>query len=151
MLYINQGVNKDGIPTFKSQPALWFAGYGYSTQAIFFDYNHDGFLDVYLLTNVLGKTTPVAYRPKLTNGSAENNDRLYRNNGNGTFTNVTKEAGILLEGFGNSVAVNDINNDGWPDIYVGNDFISNDVYISITRTAHLPIALQNILSIQAGR
>jgi hypothetical protein len=128
MLYINQGLNKDSIPTFKeSAQAYGLQDTGYSTQAIFFDYNHDGFLDMYLLTNFLGKETPVAYRPKLTDGSAENNDRLYRNNGNGTFTNVTKEAGILLEGFGNSVSVADINNDGWPDIYVGNDFISNDI------------------------
>jgi hypothetical protein len=128
LLYINQGINKDGIPTFKeSARSYGLQDTGYSTQAIFFDYNRDGLLDMYLLTNVLGKTTPVAYRPKLTDGSAENNDRLYRNNGNGTFTNVTKEAGILLEGFGNSVSVTDINNDGWPDIYVGNDFISNDV------------------------
>ena len=128
MLYINQGINKDSIPTFKeSAQAYGLQDTGYSTQAIFFDYNRDGFLDMYLLTNVLGKSTPVAYRPKIINGSAENNDRLYRNNGNGTFTNVTKEAGILLEGFGNSVSVTDINNDGWPDIYVGNDFISNDI------------------------
>jgi hypothetical protein len=113
MLYINQGLNKDSIPTFKeSAQAYGLQDTGYSTQAIFFDYNHDGFLDMYLLTNFLGKETPVAYRPKLTDGSAENNDRLYRNNGNGTFTNVTKEAGILLEGFGNSVSVADINNDG---------------------------------------
>jgi hypothetical protein len=128
MLYINQGLNKDSIPTFKeSAQAYGLQDTGYSTQAIFFDYNHDGFLDMYLLTNFLGKETPVAYRPKLSNGQAENNDRLYRNNGNGTFTNVTREAGILLEGFGNSVSVADINNDGWPDIYVGNDFISNDI------------------------
>jgi hypothetical protein len=128
LLFINQGVNKDGILTFKESAASYgLQDTGYSTQAIFFDYNRDGFLDMYLLTNVLGKTTPVAYRPKLTDGSAENNDRLYRNNGNGTFSNVTKQAGILLEGFGNSVSVTDINNDGWPDIYVGNDFISNDV------------------------
>jgi hypothetical protein len=128
MLYINQGNNKDGIPTFKDEAKAYrLDDNGYSTQAIFFDYDHDGDLDMYLLTNFLGKTTPVAYRPKLTDGSAENNDRLYRNNGNGTFSNVTKEAGILIEGFGNSVSVTDINNDGWPDIYVGNDFISNDV------------------------
>jgi hypothetical protein len=128
LLYINQGLDKDSIPTFKESAAKYgLQDTGYSTQAIFFDYNRDGYLDMYLLTNVLGKTTPVAYRPKLTDGSAENTDRLYRNNGNGTFTNVSKEAGILLEGFGNSVSVADINNDGWPDIYVGNDFISNDV------------------------
>ncbi|AMR30803.1 hypothetical protein A0256_04875 [Mucilaginibacter sp. PAMC 26640] len=128
MLYINQGINKDSIPTFKeSAQAYGLQDTGYSTQAVFFDYDRDGFLDMYLLTNVLGKTTPVAYRPKIANGSAENNDRLYHNNGNGTFSNVTKAAGILFEGFGNSVSITDINNDGWPDIYVGNDFISNDV------------------------
>ena len=132
LLYINQGLNKDGIPTFKeSAKAYGLDDTGYSTQAVFFDYNNDGLLDVYLLTNVLDKGTPVAYRPKLTDGSAVNNDRLYRNNGNGTFTNVTKQAGILFEGYGNSVSICDINNDGWPDIYVGDDFISNDlVYIN---------------------
>jgi hypothetical protein len=128
LLYINQGVGKDGAPTFKeSAESYGLQDTGYSTQAIFFDYDSDGDLDVYILTNVLGKNTPVAYRPKLTNGTAENTDRLYRNNGNNTFTDVSKQAGILIEGFGNSVSVSDINNDGWPDIYVGNDFISNDV------------------------
>lgn len=128
LLYINQGVNKDGVPTFKeSAEAYGLQDTGFSTQAVFFDYDRDGDLDVYVLTNVLGKKTPVAYRPKVNDGSAENTDRLYRNNGNITFTNVSNEAGITLEGFGNSVAVNDINNDGWPDIYVGNDFISNDI------------------------
>lgn len=128
LLYINQGANKAGVPTFKeSAEAYGLQDTGFTTQAIFFDYDHDGSLDVYLLNNVLGKSTPVAYRPKITNGNAENNDRLYHNNGNNTFTDVTKQAGIVFEGFGNSVAVNDINNDGWPDIYVGNDFISNDV------------------------
>jgi hypothetical protein len=128
MLYINQGNNKEGIPTFKDEAkAYGLDDNGYSTQAIFFDYDNDGDLDMYLLTNFLGKTTPVAYRPKLVDGSAENTDRLFRNNGDNTFTNVSKEAGILFEGFGNSVSVADVNNDGWPDIYVGNDFISNDL------------------------
>ncbi len=128
LLFINQKLNKNGVPTFKeSARSYGLDDNGYSTQAIFFDYNHDGLLDVYVLTNVLDKGTPVAYRPKISDGTAVNNDHLYRNNGNNTFTNVTKEAGILMEGFGNSVAVTDINNDGWPDIYVGNDFISNDL------------------------
>lgn len=128
LLFINQATNKDGVPTFKESAAAYgLQDTGYSTQAVFFDYDHDGDPDMYLLTNFLGKETPVAYRPKLTDGSAQNNDRLYRNNGNGTFTNVTKEAGILIEGFGNSVSICDVNNDGWPDVYVGNDFISNDV------------------------
>jgi hypothetical protein len=128
MLFINQGIGKDSTLTFKESAAAYgLQDTGYSTQAIFFDYDHDGWLDMYLLTNFLGKDTPVAYRAKLEDGSAVNNDRLYHNNGNSTFSNVTKKAGILLEGFGNSVSVTDINNDGWPDIYVGNDFISNDI------------------------
>jgi hypothetical protein len=71
--------------------------------------------------------TPIHYRPKLRDGSAKNNDRLYRNNGNGTFTNVSKQAGITIEGWGHAVSISDFNMDGWPDVYVANDFISNDL------------------------
>ena len=56
-----------------------------------------------------------------------NTDRLYRNNGNHTFTNVSQQAGITVEGYGLGVAVCDINRDGWPDIYVSNDYLSNDL------------------------
>jgi len=56
-----------------------------------------------------------------------NTDRLYRNNGNGTFTNVSKEAGILIEGWGHSASITDVNFDGYPDIYVSNDFVANDI------------------------
>src|SRR5699024_10128092 len=51
----------------------------------------------------------------------------YRNNGDGTFTNVSDEAGILFEGYGLGVNVLDINQDGWPDIHAANDFLPNDV------------------------
>jgi enediyne biosynthesis protein E4 len=60
-------------------------------------------------------------------GTAESTDRLYRNNGDGTFTDVSREAGILIEGYGLGVVVTDLNQDGWPDIYVANDFQPNDV------------------------
>jgi hypothetical protein len=56
-----------------------------------------------------------------------NTDRLYRNNSNGTFTNVSKDAGITIEGYGLGVAIVDINNDNWPDVYVSNDYLSNDL------------------------
>ena len=83
---------------------------------------------MYLVTNELyDPKTPIKFRPKVTDGSALNTDRLYRNNGNGTFTNVSKEAGITIEGWGHAACITDINLDGWPDVYVANDFVSNDL------------------------
>ncbi|MHA4810063.1 VCBS repeat-containing protein [Flavitalea flava] len=129
LLYINQGTDKDGIPVFKeSALAYGIADTGFSTQGLFFDYDHDGDLDLYLVTNQLDDPkTPIRFRPKVSDGSALNTDRLYRNNGNGTFTNVSREAGINMEGWGHSACITDINGDGWPDIYVSNDFVSNDL------------------------
>ncbi len=129
LLYINQGNNKDGIPTFKESAAAYgLADTGFSTQAYFFDYDKDGDLDMYQVTNELyDPKTPIKFRPKVTDGSAKNTDRLYRNNGDGTFTNVSKQAGITIEGWGHAACITDLNNDGWPDIYVANDFVSNDL------------------------
>ena len=129
LLYINTGVNKDGVPVFKESAELYgLADTGFSTQGYFFDYDKDGDLDLYLVTNELyDPKTPIRFRPKLTDGSALNTDRLYRNNGNGTFSNVSKEAGILIEGWGHAASISDFNMDGWPDVYVANDFVSNDL------------------------
>ena len=129
LLYINQGVGKDGVPSFKeSALAYGIADTGFSTQGVFFDYDHDGDLDLYLVTNQINDPkTPIRFRPKVMDGSALNNDRLYRNNGNATFTNVTKEAGILIEGWGHAACISDFNGDGWPDVYVSDDFVSNDL------------------------
>ena len=128
LLYINQGPDKNGVPVFKEMAEAWkLADTGFSTQAYFFDYDKDGDLDMYLVTNELyDPKTPIKFRPKVKDGSARNTDRLYRNNGNGTFTNVSKEAGILIEGWGHAACIVDLNQDGWPDIYVANDFVSND-------------------------
>ena len=67
------------------------------------------------------------YKEKIVDGSALNNDRFFRNNGNGTFTDVTIEAGIVIEGFGLGIAVSDLNKDGYPDLYISNDYMANDV------------------------
>ncbi len=127
-LFINEGLNSEGIPVFSQQAEKYgIADEGYSTHAAFFDYDNDGDLDLYVLTNFLDTPTPNSYRPKKADGSAESNDRLYRNNGDGTFTNVTIQAGIVHEGYGLGLSIVDLNNDGWRDIYVTNDYLTNDL------------------------
>ncbi len=128
MLFINDGLNKDGFPTFSEHAAEYkIDDAGFSENAAFFDFDRDGDLDLYVLTNQKLKNFPTNYRDKLIDGSSLNNDRLYRNSGDGTFANVSKEAGISIEGFGLGLAINDFNKDGWPDIYVSNDYLSNDI------------------------
>ena len=127
LLYINQGNNK-----FTEQAKKYGLDYaGNTTQAAFFDYDHDGDLDVFLVTNVMERKGPNVIRPKRADGSALSTDKLFRNdgvkNGNPVFTNVSREANILAEGFGLGVSIVDINEDGWPDVYVSNDYLSNDL------------------------
>ncbi len=127
MMFINNGPNADGIPTFTDMAyPMGIDDKGSSTQAAFFDYDNDGDLDLYILTNRWVRR-PNRYRPKLTDGSDPSTDRLYKNNGNGTFTNVSREAGILKEGYGLGLSIVDVNQDGWEDIYATNDFVTNDL------------------------
>jgi enediyne biosynthesis protein E4 len=123
LLYINNG---DNTFTETAKP-YGLDDAGYSTHAVFFDYDGDGDLDVYVLTNAYVNSNRNVIRQKKMDGESTSTDRLYRNNGDGTFSNVSKEAGILIEGYGLGVAIADINRDGWPDIYVANDFITNDL------------------------
>ncbi len=101
--------------------------------AAFFDYDHEGDLDVYVVTNEINKSKyPEVFHTVSHNGGNPSTGRLYRNDWNATlkhpvFTDVSKEAGIQTEGYGHAVNIADINNDGWDDIYVTNDFISNDL------------------------
>src|SRR6187551_2813556 len=128
MLFVNKGVDKDNVPVFEEMAHKYgIADTGHSLMASFFDYDLDGDLDLYVLTNQQANVSSTSYRPKVVDGSSPTTDRLYRNNGNETFSNVSREAGILIEGFGLGLAVADFNVDGWPDLYVSNDFITNDV------------------------
>lgn len=125
-LWVNQGATGDLL--FKEMAAVYgIADKSYTVHAGFFDYDLDGDLDLYLLNNIVNKSIPTNYRPKITDGSSVNNDKLYRNDGDGKFTDVTIEAGIVYEGYGLGLAFGDINKDGYPDIYVSNDYISNDL------------------------
>ena len=127
-LWINDGVNGPQGPMFTEMAEKYgIDNSDQSVSAAFLDYDLDGDLDLYILNNTLTKRMNTNYRVKISDGSAGNNDKLYRNNGDGTFTNVTVEAGIVYEGFGLGLAVGDVNKDGYPDIYISNDYISNDL------------------------
>ena len=113
LLYVNQG---DG--TFREEAKA--AGLDLadaSTQAAFCDYDRDGWLDVYVQTNLLDH----AGHP------AGQRDHLFHNNGDGTFADVTDRAGLSPQPTqGNSSAWWDFDGDGWPDLYVANDFAAPD-------------------------
>ncbi len=123
LLFINNGNS-----TFtESATQYGLADTGYGIQSAFFDYDNDGDLEVYLLRNAFVDYNRNVAKPKQITGTAASTDKLYRNNGDNTFTDVSAQAGITIEGFGLGVAICDINNDNWPDIYVSNDFITNDL------------------------
>ena len=127
-LWINGGCVKGQDPVFAEKAEEYgIACDDKSVAAAFFDYDLDGFTDLYVLNNEIRYPVVSIYRPRITDGTSPNNDRLYHNNGNGTFTDVTKEAGILIEGFGTGLAISDLNKDGYPDIYISNDLLANDV------------------------
>ncbi|WP_411032119.1 VCBS repeat-containing protein [Spongiimicrobium sp. 3-5] len=127
LLFINKGL-KEGKLAFEEEAEKWgLADESYSVQAAFLDYDGDGDLDMYLLSNALVDFNRNTTRPKDRTGKAPSVDKLFRNNGDQTFSDVSIEAGILMEGFGLGVEVFDINMDGWPDIYVSNDFLTDDL------------------------
>jgi len=132
LLFVNQGV-RDGIPVFEEKAA----DYGldlvvFGTQATFFDFDLDGDLDLYLLNHSLHANGTFGMRKEFAQDHPKAGDRLFRNDG-GSFTDITQEAGInsTVIGYGLGIVTGDVNLDGWPDIYVGNDFHENDyLYIN---------------------
>ena len=133
-LLINKGPNKEGIPEFIDSAKEYGLDFsGFSTHSAFFDYDLDGDLDMYLLNHSLRYNSTFAPREKYYNTyDTLSGDRMYRNDGR-SFTDVTRESGInsSVIGYGLGIAVSDINLDGYPDLYIGNDFHENDyLYIN---------------------
>lgn len=125
-LYINQG---DG--TFQEQAKAYGVDHDARTRhATFLDYDKDGWLDLYLLNQPPnpGNFSDLYDIDKKQEIFAS---RLFRNTGLGSFVEVTREAGLFNVGFPNSVTASDVNNDGWTDLYVANDFAAPDwMYIN---------------------
>lgn len=134
ILYINLGTDKDGVPHFKDMAAEYGLDiHVQSTMASFFDYDNDGDLDMYLTVNeASGGYVSSVFTGQDKPTAGPNRGRLFRNemdphSGHPVFHDVSDTAGILFEGYGHAASICDINNDGWKDIYVSDDFISNNI------------------------
>ncbi|MBA3558202.1 MAG: VCBS repeat-containing protein [Gemmatimonadaceae bacterium] len=132
-LYINNGASSNGVPTFTEKAAAYgINDEGYSTHASFFDYDRDGNLDLYLVNNSFRSVSSFGLRNIRHVRNKLGGHKLYRNTGS-RFVDVSEKAGIFGSeiAFGLGVAVADVNRDGWPDIYVSNDFFERDyLYIN---------------------
>lgn len=133
-LLICKGISETGIPYYNDEANKYGLDFsGFSTQAAFFDFDLDGDLDMYLLNHSLRYSSTFAPRNSFKETvDSLSGDRFYRNDGD-HFTDISKMAGInqTVIGYGLGIAVSDINLDGYPDIYIGNDFHENDyLYIN---------------------
>src|SRR6185437_3592522 len=129
MLFINNGNN-----TFTESSAQYGLDFsGFTTQVAFFDYDHDGDLDCYMLNQSHQPNQNIVDTSNRRKFDQYAGDRLYRNDMNTPlhkFTDVSAKAGIYQSslGYGLGISIGDLNNDGWDDIYIGNDFHENDYY-----------------------
>jgi hypothetical protein len=134
ILYVNQGIKDSGVPHFRDMAEEYgLADTTQSTMAYFFDYDNDEDLDLYIGVNhILKADYANTFRPRNLNGEHPSTGKLYRNDWSDSykhpvFTDVSREAGILIEGYTHAVNIFDVNNDGYQDILETNDYVSNNV------------------------
>ena len=133
LLYLNEGIDERGIPKFREAAAAFGLDFkGYSTQAAFFDQDLDGDLDMFLLNHSVHPNQNYGKGSVRDIPDTLSGDRFYRNN-NGYFKDESIAAGIHTGkiGYGLGISTGDLNRDGYPDLYIGNDFFENDyLYIN---------------------
>ncbi len=136
LLFINQG-NQDGIPIFKEEAELFgLADTTHASHAQFFDFDRDGDLDLFIGTNFIERSVPGQFVKNLNEDCNLNCDKLYRQDRDSVshhayFTDISMAAGLSLNGYTHSSLIYDFNEDGWQDIYIANDYLSDDlIYIN---------------------
>ena len=142
LLYINNG----DLTFTESAEKYGIADVGNSIQATFFDYDKDGDLDLYVANYPPTRfdAPNYFYKFKMEHPADNETDKLFRNDGN-KFTDVTNQAGLRTFGLSNSVTIGDLNNDGWPDIYVSNDFNTPDFLYINNKNGTFTNQIQNSL------
>ena len=133
ILLINQGINKDSIPVFKNMAKEYGLDYdGYTINSYFFDFDQDGDNDIYLINNFFTNRGDVlSKRNTSLNLINDNVNVLFENIDGKSFKDITIPAGVLNDGYSLSANIFDINDDGWLDIFVSNDFAtSSSAYIN---------------------
>jgi len=138
-LFINQGNAGDGIPQFKEMAADYGLAFpSFSTQAYFFDYDRDGDLDMLLVNHNperISSLDDITVKDLMSKPSDQSGIRLFRND-NGHFKDITSQTGIVNTAlsYGLAAGIADINQDGWPDIYISNDYnVPDRMYINNKR------------------
>jgi len=133
LLYVNYGNNSNGTPQFKEEAEKYGLDFsGLSTQAAFFDYDLDGDLDMYLMNHSVHPNRNYGKGSQRSEIDPISGDILFENQ-NGHFKDVSSVSGIFQgkSGYGLGLAISDLNDDNYPDIYIGNDFFENDyLYIN---------------------
>ncbi|MCM4156559.1 VCBS repeat-containing protein [Gramella sp. AN32] len=133
LLLVNQGNDKNGIPIFSEMSKEYGLDFsGFSTQASFLDYDLDGDLDMYLLNHSVYPNLNYGKGKKRESYDSKSGDRFFENI-DGKFKDVSAQTEIFqgIIGYGLGISIGDLNNDGYPDIYIGNDFFENDyIYIN---------------------
>ena len=131
LLYVNESKNNQIIFSEKAKE-YGIADTSYTMNSAFFDYDNDGDLDLFIINNRMDKNDISRYSRPINDVRSGKVDKLFRNDfndslGHAYFTDVSQEACIIFEGYSLGINICDINKDGWKDIYICNDFLSNDL------------------------
>lgn len=155
LLFVNQGNDANGVPRFRELATEY--GITDDTQnsiSTYLDYDLDGDLDLFVAVNFIDMQYPNQFITRIPDGSSPTRDRLLRNDfdsalGHAVFRDVSMEAGIIWGGYSHSCLVHDFNRDGWPDIYVANDYLSNDLLYINNRNGTFTNRVADILKHQS--